>query len=83
MSNCVDERVMLFVAADFANEESGVEDQSKDQKKREYDAENKQRPSRRLRMIQPTFRAIKINASLMKKATDFRRRAPYPPCARF
>ena len=43
MSNCIDERVVLFVAAYFANEESGIEDQSKDQEEKEYDPENKQR----------------------------------------
>jgi len=39
----MDERVVLFVATYFADEESRVQDQSKDQDEEKYDPENKQR----------------------------------------
>ena len=43
MCDGVDECVVLFVAADLANQKCRVEEDSKDQDKEEYDPENQQR----------------------------------------
>ena len=76
MGDGIDEAVVLFVAANFAHQENGVQDHPGDDGE-ENDAQKTRTPSRQLRMIQPTFSptasSTRQTPSTTKKAMALRR----------
>ena len=58
MGDGVEEGVLALVAADFADQEDGVEDDAGDEQGEEDDAEDEQEKRRSLTMIQAMLRAM-------------------------
>jgi len=71
MRDCVDETVMLLVAANFTDKKNGIEDKAGDDSAKKNDARKTLMPWRQLRMIQPLPTA---NATAARQTPSVRKK---------